>query len=85
LLRQRSRFETINLILTLALEEVQKTHILYRANLSHRQLIKYLDLLLDHRLLAQLNNRYVTTAQGHEFIIAFREIQAILDETQQVR
>jgi predicted transcriptional regulator len=54
---------------------------MYRANLSHRQLVKYLDLLLDHRLLAQLNKRYVTTEQGHEFIIAFREIQAILGET----
>jgi predicted transcriptional regulator len=71
----------IHIILELARHGILKTHIMYRANLSHQQLIKFLKLLLAHQLLRREHNVYVTTAHGRAFIDAFHEIQAILGET----
>ena len=56
------------------------THIMYRANLSHQLLEKYLGLLLDKQLLQREDRRYYTTEKGQAFITAFQEIQSILDE-----
>jgi predicted transcriptional regulator len=54
---------------------------MYRANLSHQQLTKFLELLLNHQLLTRDQQLFVTTARGRAFIDAFHEIQAILGET----
>jgi predicted transcriptional regulator len=78
--RKRSRLETINTILELARTGILKTHIMYRANLSHQQLNKYVNLLLKHQLLTRQQRHYVTTTRGRAFINAFHEIQAIMGE-----
>jgi predicted transcriptional regulator len=54
---------------------------MYRANLSHQQLVKYLDLLLTHQLLTKQEELYETTLQGKAFINTYREIQVIMGET----
>ena len=78
--RKRSRLETIYTILTLALSGIRKTHIMYRANLSHQQLNKYLDLLLEKELLEIQESRYFTTQRGIAFRTTFEDLQSILSE-----
>ena len=73
----------MHIILELAHQGILKTHIMYRANLSHDQLNKYLDILLTRQLLQQDESLYVTTARGHEFVETFHEIQTILGEKPQ--
>jgi len=67
-------------ILTLCNRDIKKTHIMYKANLSHLQLEKYLRLLIDKELLSEKNGKYVTTSKGHRFLEEFRKIQSILGE-----
>ena len=81
MMRKRSRLEMMHIILELALAGILKTHVMYRANLSHQQLNKYLDLLLEHKLLQRQQKHYVTTTQGRAFVVTFHEIQAIMGET----
>lgn len=78
--QKRSRLETIYVILALSTEGIRKTHIMYRANLSHLQLEKYLEALIDKQLLKKENDFYVTTSQGIEFIEKFKEIQSLMGE-----
>jgi predicted transcriptional regulator len=56
---------------------------MYRANLSHQQLVKYLEVLTVKNLLAKKDGLYVTTDQGIAFIDKFQEIQNIMDEKKQ--
>lgn len=81
--RKRSRLETIYTILTLSQQGIRKTHIMYRANLSHQQLVKYLDVLTTKNLLSEKEGQYITTTQGLAFIDKFQEIQSIMDDNWQ--
>ncbi len=81
--RKRSRLETIYTILTLSRQGIRKTHIMYRANLSHQQLVKYLKVLTTKNLLAERDGLFITTDQGVAFIEKFQEIQTIMDENWQ--
>jgi len=56
---------------------------MYRANLSHQQLIKYLKVLTTKKMLAEKDGLYLTTDQGTAFIDKFQEIQSIMDENWQ--
>jgi predicted transcriptional regulator len=56
---------------------------MYRANLSHQQLVKYLEVLTTKNLLAEKEGLFVTTNQGLAFIDKFQEIQNIMDENWQ--
>ena len=81
--RKRSRLETIYKILLLSQQGIRKTHIMYQANLSHQQLVKYLEVLLTKQLLSAKNGLYFTTDQGVAFIQKFHEIQSIMGEQRQ--
>ena len=78
--QKRSRFETIYTILKLCVKSTKKTHIMYRANLSHQQLEKYLNLLLERNLVAAGDDGYTTTPRGMNFIEKFNELQGIMNE-----
>ncbi len=56
---------------------------MYRANLSHQQLVKYLEVLTTKNLLAEKEGLFITTNQGLAFIDKFQEIQNIMDENWQ--
>jgi predicted transcriptional regulator len=56
---------------------------MYQANLSHQQLVKYLEVLITKNLLSVKNGLYFTTDQGAAFIQKFTEIQSIMDENTQ--
>ena len=65
-----------------------KTHIMYKANLSHRQLERYLALLLDKGLLkvvavehhSKPAELFAATASGLSFLEAYRALKAIVRE-----
>jgi len=77
---KRSRFETMYTILKLCSKGSKKTHIMYRANLSHQQLEKYLAILLDRNLLTIGESNYLTTPRGMIFMEKFNELKRIMDE-----
>jgi len=70
----RTRMEILASILKVASNGALKTHIMYKANLSHRQLERYLTFLEERGLLAQgldeeLGNRiYRITEKGFDFL-----------------
>lgn len=77
---RRGRLETMSEILNIARGGSKKTHIMYRANLSHSQLEKYLGILMDRELLEIEEGLFVITDKGKDFIKKFSEIQSILRE-----
>lgn len=76
----RTRVEILASILQVASKGALKTHIMYRANLSHRQLEKYLAFLEERGLLAQgidedLGNRmYRITEKGLDFLREYSHV-----------
>ena len=80
----RSRLETIQAILTICVEGCKKTHIMYRANLSHPRLEKFLDVLIDLDLLSKNVDSYVTTSRGREFIEEFKKIQSLMSKKDRI-
>ena len=76
--RIRSETDIIAGILDEAIEGAKKTHIMYRCNLSYRQLQAYLKLLLSMKLLALHSDLYKTTMKGLEFLKAYRKLKALM-------
>jgi predicted transcriptional regulator len=77
---KRNRFETMDTILKVCVKGSKKTHIMYRANLSHKQLGKYLAILLERNLLAIDEGIYVTTPIGMVFIEKFKGLRVLMNE-----
>lgn len=61
----------------------KSTHILYGANLSHKRLKMYLDILIEKNFLEMVSERghiyYKLTQRGMQFIVEYRKIQEITD------
>ena len=76
----RTRVEILASILQVASKGALKTHIMYKANLSHRQLEKYLAFLEERGLLAEgideeLGNRmYRITEKGFDFLREYSHV-----------
>ena len=78
---KRNRLETLCTILTISVKGIKKTHILYKANLSHIQLEKFLEVLLSKELLIkEKDGLYYTTGKGQSFIEECEKIQSMLGE-----
>jgi predicted transcriptional regulator len=84
-LLNRSRIDIIANILGVSGEGTKKTHIMYRCNLSFRQLHAYLNLLVDRKLLRKVVRKessrqelYETTSKGKAFLQAYKGIKALL-------
>ncbi|MDG6953699.1 MAG: hypothetical protein JRN16_00425 [Nitrososphaerota archaeon] len=82
--RQRSVLR-INLDILNAIRdegEAKPTHILYRANLSHERLVKYLDDLTSKQLVAVKmegeNRTYSLTPKGVGFLIEMRKAESFV-------
>ena len=83
--RKRSEIDIMASILSEARKGSGKTRIMYRCNLSHRQLQVYLKLLSDMRLLMSVTkeeNRktkfYETTTKGHDFLDAYCKLKELM-------
>ena len=76
----RTRMEILASMLKVASNGALKTHIMYKANLSHRQLERYLALLEERGLLAQgvdedMGNRiYRITEKGFDFLREYSHV-----------
>lgn len=80
---KRSRFEVIYQILSFCQNPRQKTHILYRCNLSYEQLKKYMEFLVTGNLLKKTENDrelYQATQHGEKFIGEYERLRRILEE-----
>jgi len=86
-LSHRSRVDIIANILRAANSGARKTHIMYKCNLSFKQLHAYLAFLKDRKLLKSVPTRagektdsytYETTAKGRAFLQAYGSIRALL-------
>ena len=78
LLRKRSDIDIMASILSEAHRGARKTRIMYRCNLSHRQLQAYLKLLSGMELLASRSDIFKTTAKGSKFVDAYRTLKALM-------
>jgi len=82
--RKRSDTDIIASILNEAHKGAGKTRIMYRCNLSHRQLAVYLKLLLGMGFLVSHSDKnsklylFKTTAKGLEFLDAYRTLKALM-------
>ncbi|MGA2626719.1 MAG: winged helix-turn-helix domain-containing protein [Candidatus Bathyarchaeia archaeon] len=79
----RTRVEILASILKVAGEQTLKTHIMYKANLSYRQLEKYLDFLETRGLIARTFEDNVilfhVTEKGLEFLKDYARISSYFD------
>ena len=82
---KRSRFETMFTILKICSKGSKKTHVMYRANLSHQQLEKFLSILMERNLLAIENESYVTTPRGVIFMQKFEDLRRFMNEEAEPR
>ena len=81
---QRGRWDIMASVLRVARSPKSRTHIMYGANLSFRQLERYMELLLDKGLLrvseetnSKAKHLYVITDLGHSFLETYRRLAAV--------
>jgi len=80
----RTRLNIIADILEVAMDEPLKTHIMYRANLSHAQLESYLNSLLEMGFFTVVTDptdarpRYRVTEKGLQFLKDYARLNRLL-------
>jgi predicted transcriptional regulator len=77
---RRSEIEIFADMLQMATVKVNKTTLLYQANLNYNLLQKYLAFLLERGLLAECGSCYITTPKGKEFLATLKKLQALLSD-----
>jgi predicted transcriptional regulator len=82
---RRDRLAIMCEILIEARTALIKTRIMYKCNLSYKQLTLYIEMLLKKKLLSKKidddgRERFVTTQKGNRFIGKFQNLQALLQE-----
>lgn len=76
--QKRSNIDIIANILSEARRGSRKTGIMYRCNLSYKQLEVYLKLLLSMEFLVSRSNLFITTAKGLKFLEAYRALKELM-------
>lgn len=79
----RTRVEILASILKIAERQTLKTHIMYKANLSHRQLEKYLSFLQTNGMLEQALDedgiiKFHVTQKGIDFLKDYQRLSTYL-------
>ena len=77
--KRRSEMEIVATILDITMKGVNKTNILYKANLSYTQLKNYVTFLLEKGLLEHIGNKYSTTNKGRLFLITWQNTLVLLE------
>jgi len=76
---KRGRLEIIYEILSVCRKPTQKTHILYKCNLSYEQLLKYLKYLISHGLLGSFEKKrrpfFHVTDKGRAFLEGYKTLR----------
>ncbi len=85
LFRKRNDIDIMAKILTESKEDIRKTRIMYRCNLSHSQLQVYLKILHDLGFLESQTKkevtkptRFRTTLKGFRFLDAYRRLKNLM-------
>lgn len=84
-LRNRTRIEILSSILDVAGKGTLKTHIMYKANLSHKQLERYLTFLEENGLLQQIidpdtgSRLFHVTDRGVEFLKDYSRLSGYIN------
>jgi predicted transcriptional regulator len=85
----RGRIDIIADILESSVEATRKTTIMYRANLSFRQLQTYLPWLVENGFLEAYLNQgvkiYIIDKKGNAFLEVYRLLNAVLGEKKTVK
>jgi predicted transcriptional regulator len=81
-MRKRSSPDIIATILESANGGIGKTRLLTKANLTSTQFKKYIDLLVEKKLVAEFdgdsrNHSYMTTALGLQYLELYNSIKAV--------
>jgi len=72
--KYRHSLEIVRDMLSVTSEKVRKTRIMYQANLSYRLMEKYLQGLLESRLLENVDDSfYLITGKGKEFLQMYED------------
>ena len=79
----RGRLDVIADILEASHSETRKTYLMYRCNLSFKQLKYYLDFLLGKELLRRVSDGsnpslFEITCKGREFLKAYKGLKALM-------
>jgi len=88
-LQNRTRIEILASILNVSHNRALKTHIMYKANLSHRQLEKYLGFLLQQGMVVKVTGEnydattYQVTEKGINYLKDYERLTAYLKATAQ--
>ncbi len=82
--KRRSEIDILTEILRLARENPRKTTLLYRVNLNHTLLNKYLSYLMEKGLLVEQGGVYSITDRGHEFLLLSRKLQKLLEKEEHI-
>ena len=83
----RTRVEIFASILSVASKRALKTHIMYKANLSHRQLEKYVRFLMGNGMIIKVTDEirggslYEITEKGLEFLKDYSRLSAHLTKS----
>ena len=82
---KRSESDIMYEILTYAEGGVRKTRLMHKANMSHNQLNRYLQLLQEHEMIREQQvgdegKLYVITEKGASLLVALKEIHALFQE-----
>jgi predicted transcriptional regulator len=81
----RGKIEIIADVLALSTSGIRKTHIMYRANLSYKQILYYLNNLLGKGLIAQDVSdgalTYRTTEKGREYLACYSRMSKLITES----
>ena len=65
-------------MLASATQQVNKTSIMYRANLSYAQLIEHLTYLIEKKMLIKQGGLYFASEKGRAYVDAYQKIQEII-------
>jgi predicted transcriptional regulator len=82
---KRSESDIMHEILTYAKDGVRKTRLMHKANMSHNQLNRYLQLLQEYEMIQEKQvgdegKLYVITEKGTDLLAALQEIHVLFHE-----
>jgi len=66
-------------ILAFCTRPAPKTRVMYKTNLTYKQLKTYLAFLTSVGLIEHYSNEYLTTAKGYNFLRAYAALENLLD------
>jgi predicted transcriptional regulator len=83
---RRSQLEIVHDILQAIMDKggkIKPTHLLYKSNLSHQRMMKYIEELMQKNLMTVTNEKdksfYILTDQGNDFLNNYRKIKEFTD------